>query len=116
MATKKKSKPDEITKIGARLTTLESPAVITKMIQGLSIICVILFLVDFLHLRHGKFSVENILGFYGFYGFAAFAFIIFATKLLKKLLSRDESYYSPDAVDGEDYPVRELGIQEHKND
>lgn len=103
----------DITKIGKLLTRLENPDTIMSMIVGLGIFCFILLIADFFHLRHGKFAFEDAFGFYCAFGFAAFAFIIFSTKLLKKLLGRKESYYAPNVVDSEDYPPGELDVKEH---
>ena len=115
MASKKSKSPEQITPIGRALTRIESPAAISMMIKGLAILCLLLFLADFLHLRHGKFESEDLFGFYGFFGFAAFAFIIFATKVLKGLIGREEDYYGPSAVDSEEYPPEELEIKEHRD-
>lgn len=107
---------DKMTAIGKKLTALEKPQIITRMIQGLAVLCVLLFIADFFHLRHGKFAIEDLFGFYGFYGFAAFAFIIFATKVLKAIIGRKENYYAPNVVDAEDYPPVELDVKEHGDD
>jgi len=107
---------DKITAIGKKLTALEKPETIKRMIQGLAIFCVLLFIGDFFHLRHGKFESEDLFGFYGFFGFAAFAFIIFATKVLKSIIGRKEDYYAPNVVDAEDYPDVELDVKEHGDD
>ena len=58
---------DKITAIGKKLTALEKPETIKRMIQGLAIFCVLLFIGDFFHLRHGKFESEDLFGFYGFF-------------------------------------------------
>ena len=103
----------KITKIGRLLTRLERPETIMNMIVGLGIFCLLLMIGDFFHLRHGKFAFEDTFGFYCAFGFAAFAFIIFSTKVLKKLLGRKENYYSPNVIDAEDYPSDELDLKEH---
>lgn len=108
-----KKREENLTKIGKSLTRLEQPDVITKMIIGLGVLCVLLFIGDFFHLRHGKFESEDFIGFYAFFGFLAFAFIIFATKVLKVLIARKEDYYAPNVVDPEDYPEGELDVKEH---
>ncbi|MEM8749384.1 MAG: hypothetical protein AAGF28_03740 [Pseudomonadota bacterium] len=116
MAKKPQSENAPISPIGKRLTALEKPQVIQRMIYGLAVFCLLLFLADFMHIRHGKFEIEDLLGFYGFYGFAAFAFIIFATKFLKTLIGRDEDYYGTNAVDREDYPDAELDVKDFSRD
>ena len=107
-------KSDEnLTRLGKALTIVEKPDVIMRMIVTLGAFCAMLFLGDMFGLRYGKLEVEETLGFYSFFGFAAFAFIIFATKVLKKLISRPENYYAPDVVDAEKYPPEELDVKEH---
>ena len=110
-----KKKDEKITSIGKALTNLERPEVIMNMIVGLAGLCALLFIGDFFHLRHGKFESEDFIGFYAFFGFLAFAFIIFATKVLKVLISRKEDYYAPNVVDAEDYPEGELDVKEHSD-
>lgn len=90
----------------------ESDAVRKKLTWGLVAICAALAVFDLLYHRHGKFEIETLPAFYGIFGFLAFAFIIFATKVLKKLLGRPEDYYGEGAVDSEDYPARKLGLKE----
>jgi hypothetical protein len=104
---------DNMTAFGRKLTALEKPKVINRMIVVLAVFCGLLFVGDFFHLRHGKFAIEDLIGFYALFGFAAFAFIIFATKWLKKILGRKQNYYAPDVVDAEDYPDLELDVKEY---
>ena len=108
-----KKSTENLTTIGKALTKLERPEIIMNMIVGLAALCGLLLIGDLFHLRHGKFEAEYLIGFYAFFGFLAFAFIIFATKVLKKLISRKEDYYAPNVVDAEDYPEGELDIKEH---
>ena len=108
-----KSDDTNITRLGKTITKLEQPDVIMNIIVALGAFCGLLLIGDFFHLRHGKFESENLFGFYCAFGFLAFAFIIFATKVLKKLIGRKESYYAPNVVDPEDYPVGELDVKEH---
>ncbi len=42
---------------------------------------------------HGEFSVEHFYGFYAVYGFISYVFLIFAAKLLRRLVMRKEDYY-----------------------
>ena len=111
-------KPDEnLPKLGKALTILENPDVISKIIVTVGAFCAMLLIGDLFHLRHGKFSAEDTFGFYAAFGFLAFSFIIFATKVRKKLISRPEDYYAPNVVDAEDYPApegtTELDKKEH---
>lgn len=116
MAKRAKKTSTPITPIGEMLEKLENPAVIQKIIYGLAGFCLLLFLADLLHIRHGKFAIEDLLGFYGFYGFLAFAFIILSTKYLRMVIGRREDYYEPSSVDSEDYPSDELAVKDHSDD
>ena len=109
----KKTNNEDLTPIGRALTKLEQPDVIMNMIVGLAGLCGLLVIGDFFGLRYGKMDVESYFGFYAIFGFLAFAFIIFSTKVLKKLISRKEDYYSPNVVDAEPYPEGELDVKEH---
>lgn len=111
-----KRKTKQITPLGEKLTKLEQPVIIKRMIIALGLFCLLLFLLDFFHFRHGKVEIEHLFGFYGFAGYLAFAFIIFSTAGLKKLIGRKETYYSPNVVDGEKYPPEELERKEHGDD
>ncbi len=113
MAAKRTKKPDRISPIGERLLPLEKPDNIRRMIVALAIFCGLLFLADFVIHRHGHFPVENLPGFYGIYGFCAFTFIIFAVKLLRRLLWRPENYYGNKAVNSEKYPPEGLDVKEY---
>ena len=102
--------------LGRILLITESEVLRKRLVAGLAIFCAVLFLLDFLHLRHGKFSIEGAPGFYGVFGFLAFAFIIFATKGLKRLLSREENYYGDSGTESEEHPVIDLDVKEHGDD
>ncbi|MEE9315147.1 MAG: hypothetical protein V3V02_10910 [Rhizobiaceae bacterium] len=115
MAARKKSQPDIIHPIGEKLLWVEKPENIKRMIIGLGILCLLLFLGDFIIHRHGHFEIEAFPGFYGVFGFLAFSFIIFATKVLRMVIGRDEDYYAPNAIDAEKYPPEGLEIKEHND-
>ena len=108
-------KDENLKGLGKALTILDNPDVIMNIVVALGAFCAMLLIGDFFHLRHGKFEVEDTFGFYAIFGFIAFSFIIFATKVLKKLISRPENYYAPDVVDAEKYPPEELDVKEHSD-
>ena len=116
MAKKPKVTDDQLSPLGKALTKLEQPEMIGNMIAGLAGLCGLLVIGDLFGLRYGKMDVEAYFGFYAAFGFLAFAFIIFSTKVLKKLISRKEDYYAPNVVDPEPYPEEELDVKEHSND
>ena len=113
MAKKPKVTDDQLSPLGKALTKLEQPEMIGNMIAGLAGLCGLLVIGDLFGLRYGKMDVEAYFGFYAAFGFLAFAFIIFSTKVLKKLISRKEDYYAPNVVDAEKYPEGELDVKEH---
>ncbi len=43
--------------------------------------------------KHHGFEVEHFFGFYAVYGFISYVFLIFAAKLLRKIVMRKEDYY-----------------------
>ncbi len=116
MAKKKTNNQDTLHPMGKKFLWVEDPANIRQMIIGLTIVCALLFLGDFVIDRHGHFELEELPGFYGIFGFLAFSFIIFATKILRMIIGRKENYYAPNAIDSEEYPVEELEIREHGDD
>ena len=42
---------------------------------------------------HGEFEVEHFYGFFAVYGFISYVFLIFAAKILRKIVMRKEDYY-----------------------
>ena len=43
--------------------------------------------------------------------FVMFTFIIFASKVLRMLVMKKENFYGSKAVDCEEYPTKELGLE-----
>lgn len=113
MSNKSPDDPKRLHPVGAKLLWVEDDANIVKMIIGLSILCVLLFLADIVAGRYPYFAVEGLFGFYAIYGFIAFSFIVIATKYLKRIIGRREDYYAPDAVDAEPYPDVGLDVKDH---
>jgi hypothetical protein len=56
-------------------------------------VSIILLLLDLVIHRHDLFTWESWFGFYGFYGFVACVTLVFAAKVLRKLVMRREDYY-----------------------
>lgn len=113
MAKKKLKDKNDFPSLGRWLLFTESEAVRKRAVLVLAVLCALLFFADFFHLRHGKFSMEDIPGFYGLAGFSAFTFIIFATKALKKLLNREPDYYGDTGTESEEHPDFDLDVKEH---
>ncbi len=108
--------PEKMPWLGRKLLWLDKPANVTLVYKSLIGVCVALFLTDLVYSRHGIFEFEHFWGFYALFGFFAFSFVIFASKALRKLVMRKETYYSPYVIDGEDYPEEGLEIASHFDD
>lgn len=72
---------------------LDQPRNIMRIYWGLWIVCGLLALADFFYHKHEKFSFAEFPASYGIYGFVCFVFIVFAGKLLRLFVMRDEDYY-----------------------
>ena len=93
------------------LSWLEDPKKAQILILIFVIFCVGLFFADFFYERHPHFSADKVFGFYAIYGFLMFTFIIFASKALRMLVMKKENFYGSKAVDCEEYPTKELGLE-----
>lgn len=59
----------------------------------LVVACVVVAAADLFYVKKIHFELENIFAAYGIYGFVCFVFIVFAGKLLRKVVMRDQGYY-----------------------
>ena len=66
---------------------------VVLMVRILLAVSIILLLLDLVIHRHDLFTWESWFGFYGFYGFVACVTLVFAAKVLRKLVIRREDYY-----------------------
>ncbi len=67
-----------------------------KLWYALLIVCGALTISEFLYEHHPHFEIEKIPEFFEIFGFLAFVFIVFAGKLLRTFIMRDEDYYERD--------------------
>lgn len=72
---------------------LDEPRNVQRIFWALCAFCLLLAVADFFYHKHSHFEVEDFPAFYGLYGFVSFVFIVFAGKLLRKIVMRDEDYY-----------------------
>ena len=72
---------------------LDKPSTIRKIMLGLIMIGVLLFLADAVYHKHIHFEAESVFGFYALVGFFAFIGIVLSGKALRKILMRSEDYY-----------------------
>ncbi len=108
--------PDTLPWLGRKFLWVDNPAKVKRLYQGLIVVCIALFLTDFIYPRRVNFGFENYWGYYGIFGFFAFCTVIFGAKSLRVLIKRDETYYSPDVIDGEEYPEQGLDKASHFDD
>ncbi len=95
---------DTVAPLAKHFLWADSPKSVNKLILGLSVLCVFLFLMDFLWHRHTKVPGEGVYGFYALAGFISFTVIVLGAKALRVFIARDESFYAPHGVDAEEYP------------
>jgi len=105
--------PAKLPRLGRMLLWVDKPGSANKIFWGLAVVCLLTFLLDFTFEHHGHFAMENIPGFYAVYGFVMFTGLILAAKTLRVLIKRPEDYYGDKAVDREEYPVEQLGLERH---
>ena len=82
------------------------------IIGTLVVICLALFLSDFVYHRHGHFVIEEVPGFFAAYGFVMFSLIILGASILRFFLKRSEEYYGTKAVDSEGTENKKHGDDE----
>lgn len=94
---------------GEKRYWLDEPRNVDKVVYGLYAVCAALVAIDLLDLlgvlyhKHAHFPVEKLFGFYGFYGLVGSVLLVLASKQMRKVLMKDESYYDGDG--GEDADV-----------
>lgn len=66
---------------------------IIRMVWAFVILCIVLICLDLIIHRHSVFDWESWVGFYGIYGFLACVLLVFAAKILRKIIMRKEDYY-----------------------
>ena len=71
---------------------------VKKILGGLIVLAVMLFLADAVYEKHPHFAAEEWFGFYALYSGLVFIGIIIVGKVLHLILGRDKNYY--DGSDG----------------
>ena len=71
----------------------DNPRNVNILIGLLAFACVAVALADLFYVKKIHFEPENIFAAYGIYGFLSFVFIVFAGKVLRLIVMRDEDYY-----------------------
>jgi len=104
---------DSFSDLAKRFLWADSPDAVGRVILGLSVLCVLLFVLDFIIHRHAYAPGEGLPGFYAVVGFGAFTIIVLGATQLRRLILRNEIYYSPYSVDAEEYPEDGLDKLNH---
>lgn len=110
---KHETDPDQFPAIGRALLWVDKPGSANKIFWALAVVCLGLFLSNFMFDPHGHFSMENVAGFYGVFGFVAFTCVILGAKALRAFIKRPENYYGDASVDAEEYPASGLDMRDH---
>ena len=107
---------DTFSELAKRFLWADSPDAVQRLIKGLGILCAVLFVLDFIIHRHAYAPGEGTPGFYAVVGFGAFTVIVLGATQLRRLILRNENYYSPYSVDAEAYPEEGLEKLAHGED
>ena len=75
------------------------PRTVDKIVRALYVVCAGLVLLDFFYDKHAHFHVEEWFGFYGFYGLFGSIGLVMTSKLMRRVLNRDEDYYGDAKTD-----------------
>lgn len=69
---------------------------VDRLLWGVTVLGVILLAVDLFFHRHIYHPWEHLLGFYGLFGALGIVVLVQLSKVLRKLVMRDEDYYESD--------------------
>lgn len=71
----------------------DNPRNVSLVIRSLYIVCILLFLLDFILDRHVTNEWDGSRGFYALFGLIAYIIIVLAALKLRKLVKRKKDYY-----------------------
>ncbi len=74
----------------------DKPRNVSRLLTALYIICVLLFIMDFILHRHAMNKWDDITGFYAIFGFVACVALVLIAQQMRKILKRKEDYYHVD--------------------
>lgn len=75
------------------LKIFDNPKNVKRLRTGFFLCLILVFVSQSFVEMHGEFDVEHFYGFYAVFGFVAYVFLIFAAKILRKIIMRKENYY-----------------------
>ncbi len=84
-------KPD-----GEKERFLDRQQNVDRLLWGFTVLGILALLVDFFFHRHIYHPWEHLWGFYGIFGALGIVVLVQLSKLLRKLVMRDEDYYESD--------------------
>ena len=115
MARQKEENTENYPALGRWMMWLEKPGAVDRIVLGLYIVCALLFLADFTYYKKVYFETERFPAFYALYGFFMCAGLVIASKMMRRVLMRDEDFYHPRDTQAEDHPDHDLA-KEHVDD
>ena len=74
----------------------DKPENVDRFLKLFYAICGLLFVMDFIIHRHTTHAWEQLPAFYAIFGFVAFVVLVLISKLMRKVLMREEDYYDVD--------------------
>jgi hypothetical protein len=74
----------------------DKPRNVSRLLNVLYGICLLLFVLDFILHRHISHDWEGLTGFYAIFGFIACVSLVLIAKQLRRILKRGEDYYHVD--------------------
>ena len=104
---------ENVSPLAKRFLWADSTSSVERVIFWLAMLCVLLFVLDFIVHRHAYAPGEGLPGFYAVVGFVAFTLIVLGASQLRRLILRNERYYSPNSIDAENYPENGLERLNH---
>lgn len=104
---------ENLSPLAKRFLWADSSSAVERVIFWLGVVCVVLFVLDFVIHRHSYAPGEGMPGYYAIVGFVAFTLIVLGASQLRKLILRNEAYYSSNSIDSEPYPENGLQRLDH---
>lgn len=74
----------------------DNPRNVSWLLRVFYVICILLFVLDFILHRHVSHSWEGLTGFYAIFGFIACVTLVLVAKQMRRILRRKEDYYDVD--------------------
>lgn len=81
---------------GQKQHLFDNPRNVSRLLAGFYVVCVILFVLDFILHRHISLTWEKLPGFYALFGFVACVALVLIAKEMRKIVMRKEDYYDVD--------------------